>query len=94
MTDAQRTELCRYCGVLTTDTDAVANLELCYQSAVDFYTGGGVRNVETLPAAHRWLLDLTSWFYDNRGGDKEIPNRYCMAKFNLIGGEGNGAVSE
>lgn len=92
---AQKTELLRWCGVPAADESAGLVLESCWNRAVNWYKSGGVTNIESVPEAHEWLLDLASWFYDNRGNDKDVPLKFCLTKYQFIEVEtegGNGTV--
>ncbi len=72
ITDTQRVELCRYAGVLTTDTQAVAVLEGCWERARQWYKDAGC-DLEA-PGIAYWFMDLATWFFDNRGRDNaDLP---------------------
>lgn len=64
-------EIARFCGA---DADADgAVLQACYDTAIDWYAKAGVPEDTEGEQYQFWLLFLCSWLFDNRGGDKPIP---------------------
>lgn len=72
MTTSEREQLIRYAGVNASDTQAVAVLEGCYDRATAWYEAAGCDSGDS--EVKSWIMDLASWFFDNRGrSDAEIP---------------------
>ena len=64
-------EIARFCGA---DADADgAVLQACYAAAVAWYSDAQVPEDTEGELYKFWVLYLTSWFFDNIGGDKPIP---------------------
>lgn len=85
ITDAQKATLCRYCGVVSTDTAAVEVLLVCREKAVSWYSAAGVDT--SLSEAAPWVMDLAAWFYDNRGRSDAVLPPYIVSSVHQLRGD-------
>ena len=60
------------------DTDPSV-LEMCYQSAVEWYAAAGVPATTPGTLYQFWCCNLAAWFFDNRGAEHQthVP-RYIV----------------
>lgn len=87
MTPAELSLLCRWTGVLETDTAAVAVLEVCYARAVAWYQDADC-NLNA-PGIEAWVMDLAAWFYDHRGADDAQLPQYIVVSVHQFRGGAN-----